>query len=674
MTRNQKDVTSTYPEIADALAAQQADDFIIDGEIVAFDGGPDQLLPAAAAARGPPSRAGAARRGAGLLLHLRRALGRRPRCARRCRCASASSCCATCSRSAARCASPSTATPTARRTTREACASGWEGLIAKRADAPYQAGRSRDWLKFKCENGQEFVIGGFTDPQGSRTGFGALLLGYYDPDGQLVYAGKVGTGFNQRTLDSLHAALVELERDRPAVRPRPPAPVRRALGRAAAGRRGGLQRMDHRRAAAPPPVPGPARRQGPGRGGAGDAQGRAAVMTAKSLTAGGIEVELSHTDKVLFPGDEHHQGRPHRVLRGRGRPDAAATCASGRSRWPGTPTASAARAIFQKNVPDYFPDWITRTEVKKQGGVLHHVICDKPATLVYLANQACIELHVFLSQVGPLDHPDQLVFDLDPPGRRPVRRGPAGRAAAAGPARRRARPDHLRQDHRRSRPARLRAAPAAAPDFDAVRGFARQAAARAHRPASGPDHHRAAQGQAHRPGVRWTSCATPTPRRWSPRTWCGARPGAHVATPLDWDEVADRTLTPGRFTLRTVRRRLGDRGRAADPWSGLARHRQGLAKAQARLDQLAGANRGWLRVAHRYGYRDPGNRAKAGRTRAAATDPRRCVAALARGRGGARLPVPTRWWRCGPSIPWCARTPRTRSTRCAWLPAGCAPR
>ena len=99
---------------------------------------------------------------------------------------------------------------------REACASGWEGLIAKRSDAPYQAGRSRDWLKFKCENGQEFVIGGFTDPQGSRTGFGALLLGYYDPDGQLVYAGKVGTGFTQKTLDSLHASLVKLEQDQPA--------------------------------------------------------------------------------------------------------------------------------------------------------------------------------------------------------------------------------------------------------------------------------------------------------------------------------------------------------------------------------------------------------------------------------------------------------------------------
>ena len=98
---------------------------------------------------------------------------------------------------------------------RQAYASGWEGVIAKRAHAPYHAGRSRDRLKFKCQSGQEFVIGGFTDPRGSRTGFGALLLGYCDPGHQLIYAGKVGTGFSQRTLDSLHATLADLEQDRP---------------------------------------------------------------------------------------------------------------------------------------------------------------------------------------------------------------------------------------------------------------------------------------------------------------------------------------------------------------------------------------------------------------------------------------------------------------------------
>jgi len=104
----------------------------------------------------------------------------------------------------------------------QACRDGWEGLIAKRADAPYQGGRSRNWLKFKCENAQEFVIGGYTDPQRSRIGFGALLLGHYEA-GDLVYAGKVGTGFDAATLRSLHARLARLEQDRPAFsRGKPP--------------------------------------------------------------------------------------------------------------------------------------------------------------------------------------------------------------------------------------------------------------------------------------------------------------------------------------------------------------------------------------------------------------------------------------------------------------------
>jgi DNA ligase D-like protein (predicted ligase) len=94
----------------------------------------------------------------------------------------------------------------------EACAKGWEGLIAKRADSPYRPGRTTDWLKFKCVKDQEFVIGGYTDPQGSRFGFGALLLGYYE-DGKLCYAGKVGTGFNEVTLRDLTAKLTKLEQD-----------------------------------------------------------------------------------------------------------------------------------------------------------------------------------------------------------------------------------------------------------------------------------------------------------------------------------------------------------------------------------------------------------------------------------------------------------------------------
>jgi len=97
----------------------------------------------------------------------------------------------------------------------EICAQrGQEGLIAKRASSAYQHSRSKDWLKFKCSLEQEFVIGGYTDPQGSRTGFGALLVGYYDGD-ELRYAGKVGTGFGTELLTKLAAELRDRRRPTP---------------------------------------------------------------------------------------------------------------------------------------------------------------------------------------------------------------------------------------------------------------------------------------------------------------------------------------------------------------------------------------------------------------------------------------------------------------------------
>jgi ATP-dependent DNA ligase len=93
----------------------------------------------------------------------------------------------------------------------DACRKGLEGIIAKRAASPYVAGRSDDWLKFKCVNEQELVVGGYTEPQGSRSGLGALLVGYYDK-GALRFAGKVGTGFGREMLERLTARLGKLER------------------------------------------------------------------------------------------------------------------------------------------------------------------------------------------------------------------------------------------------------------------------------------------------------------------------------------------------------------------------------------------------------------------------------------------------------------------------------
>jgi bifunctional non-homologous end joining protein LigD len=106
---------------------------------------------------------------------------------------------------------------------REACRKGLEGVIAKRANSPYTGKRSRDWLKLKCHAEQELVIGGFTAPKGSRTDFGALLVGYNEKSA-LRYAGKVGTGFDQATLGELGAQLRKLEQDESPFAPFKPIP------------------------------------------------------------------------------------------------------------------------------------------------------------------------------------------------------------------------------------------------------------------------------------------------------------------------------------------------------------------------------------------------------------------------------------------------------------------
>jgi bifunctional non-homologous end joining protein LigD len=103
---------------------------------------------------------------------------------------------------------------------RDACARGAEGIIAKRADSRYLSTRSTDWLKIKCVHEQEFVIGGYTAPQGSREWLGALLVGYYE-NGVLRYAGKVGTGYNRITLEQLHRRLAPLHRQTSPFAPGP---------------------------------------------------------------------------------------------------------------------------------------------------------------------------------------------------------------------------------------------------------------------------------------------------------------------------------------------------------------------------------------------------------------------------------------------------------------------
>jgi bifunctional non-homologous end joining protein LigD len=208
-SRTGKDLTGTYPEVRSAVLAQRARELLLDGEVVAFDGEQTSFerLQQRLGVRAPTPELAAAfpvvycvfdllghdgENLTGLPLRERRARlagAVRPRVGLR--------------------VSEAWSGDSERRFA-EACRAGWEGLIAKQADAPYSAGRSRDWLKLKCAWEQELVVGGYSDPAGSRTDFGALLVGYYE-DGRLRYAGKVGTGYSAATLRTLGVRLRALE-------------------------------------------------------------------------------------------------------------------------------------------------------------------------------------------------------------------------------------------------------------------------------------------------------------------------------------------------------------------------------------------------------------------------------------------------------------------------------
>jgi bifunctional non-homologous end joining protein LigD len=212
-SRSGRDVTVAFPEIAEALAEQGSGAFVVDGEVVAFEGSRTsfaRLQPRIHVS--DPERArrsgvavyyyafdlleadGDDLRGQSLLERKRRL------------------------RTLLRWRDPLRSTPHRVHADddwfAEICRRGWEGLIAKRDDAPYPAGRTDAWLKFKCEAGQELVVVGWTDPEGSRESLGALLLGYHERAGDqddLVYAGKVGTGFSREVLGDLHRRLARLE-------------------------------------------------------------------------------------------------------------------------------------------------------------------------------------------------------------------------------------------------------------------------------------------------------------------------------------------------------------------------------------------------------------------------------------------------------------------------------
>ena len=298
---------------------------------------------------------------------------------------------------------------------------------------------------------------------------------------------------------------------------------------------------------------------------------------ADHVRVSGLTVKLSNTSKVLFPDDGITKGNLVEYYAQvadwmlpylRDYPIAMARYPDGITR----------QRIFQKNPADYYPDWVTSVEVKKQGGTLRHVVCDKAATLLYLANQACIEFHVFLSRVDSLECPDQVVVDFDPPGEdgfdaarrcalwlRDLLEGELGLTCYVKTTGGKGLHVHLPLNRRQ--------------DFEEARGFARDAAellVARHPDVVTIEQRKDARGDRVYADVMRDSYAQTVVAPYSVR----ARRGGHVATPLHWAEAEDASLTPARFTLRTLGERLSA---TPDPWDGMFRHRYDVATARRRL-------------------------------------------------------------------------------------------
>lgn len=220
--------------------------------------------------------------------------------------------------------------------------------------------------------------------------------------------------------------------------------------------------------------------------------------------------------------------------------------------------------FYQKEAPDYFPDWIRIERLAKEGGSVNHVVCDDAATLVYLADQACITAHVSLSTIDRIDHPDRIVLDLDPPesARDP---GPVKEAARSV--------RNFLEDL--DLPAFLMTTGSsgyhvvvpldASMPFDVIRGIARRMAETL------AERHPAALTSAQRKDQREGRVFVDYLRNAYAQTTVApyairALPGAPVATPIDWEELG--SADPRHYTMTSVLRRLAQK---ADPWSDMGR-------------------------------------------------------------------------------------------------------
>ena len=313
----------------------------------------------------------------------------------------------------------------------QACKLGLEGIIAKRADSTYASGlRTREWQKIKCIQRQEMVIGGYTEPQGSRKGFGALLLGYHE-DGKLRYAGKVGTGFDDAMLRSLTPELVKREIDKPAfadpprgyeakgahwIRPELVAEIAfTEWSRDGALRHPSFQGLRPDKKAAEVvrerPDDEPAAKKAKKTAAAKHVSAPTRKAEERTEVAG---VAISHPDKLYFPeakitkrdvAQYYADVAPLLLPHIANRPLSLVRCPDG---WQG-------QCFYQKNADKAVNAAVSRIPVPESGGGKATYMGASTATaLAALVQWGVIEMHPWGSRAPRLDRPDRLIFDFDP--------------------------------------------------------------------------------------------------------------------------------------------------------------------------------------------------------------------------------------------------------------------
>ena len=497
---------------------------------------------------------------------------------------------------------------------KQACRLHLEGIICKRRGRPYRPGRGLDWLKVKCSRREEFVIGGFTPPTGSRSHFGALLLGYHDADGQLVYAGRVGTGFNDQTLASLHKTLSKLVRAK--------SPFRNLTG--STGQARGVTWVEPRLVAEVefsnwtdegllrhPSFQGlredkSARevvrdvplsssevktmaRAKPAKANSKNSRRKKQSSVAVSApvqsstrrkAADDIEVagvRLSHPDKVLYPQDgvtkldlAHYYEQVANWLLPQvvGRPLALVRCPGGH----GKP------CFFQKHPGEQVSPHLRQVNVSETASSEFHLAIDDLAGLIALVQMGVLEIHAWGSTTQHLEKPDRLVFDLDPD---PSVVWPVV-AAAARELRAVLENLGLQSFLKTTGGKGLHLVVPIRPrtDWDDAKAFCR-AVADAMVKAS-PDRYLATASKAARKGkifidyLRNGRGATAI-AAYSTR----AKATPTVSVPIAWDELSPR-LTSDHFTIWNVPARLKKLRR--DPWADLPQTKQSITAAM--LKQL----------------------------------------------------------------------------------------